>query len=81
MAWKPTTEVLFMVAGLVGWPKSVPRSDRGEIQAASDALAVPLMRRIFCYLFHWRRQRHDADTHFYGWRCSVCGERWHVQRQ
>jgi hypothetical protein len=38
------------------------------------------LKRTICYLFHWRRQLREADTHYYGWKCGVCGERWRVQR-
>ena len=26
------------------------------------------------------RQKREADTHWYGWRCGICGERWRVDR-
>lgn len=38
------------------------------------------MKRIFCFLFHWRRHLRDAATRFYRWRCQICGERWTVER-
>lgn len=38
------------------------------------------MCRVFCYLFHWRRQMLESDTRWYGWRCDICGERWKAPR-
>jgi hypothetical protein len=39
------------------------------------------MKRLICFLFHWRRQCRNADTRYYAWQCGICGERWLTPRK
>lgn len=54
--------------------------ERGAVNASVAGRRRMTARRIFCFLFHWRRQRRDSDVHWYVWWCECCGERWRVAR-
>lgn len=34
--------------------------------------------RLWCYMFHWQKQRRFVTPEYYGWVCSRCGEEWRV---
>ncbi len=38
------------------------------------------MKRIWCYLFHWRDQRRQVSRNAYGWNCGICNTQWRVRR-
>jgi hypothetical protein len=37
------------------------------------------MKRAWCYLFHWKRQRRFVGLKRYGWHCDKCGQEWIVE--